>query len=78
MNIEKVLGLYKLEDSKLMEMTQKKAYKIILRHQKRQSSNNLTNKKMEDTRVELFQKTGTCITINKIWANNKKNIILPR
>jgi len=59
-------------------MTQKKAHKMILRHCKRQPGNIPTYKRMEDIRIELFQKTETCITINKIWTNNEKDIIPPK
>ena len=34
LNIKKVPGPFKLKSSKLTEMTQKKAYKIVLRHRK--------------------------------------------
>ena len=34
LNIKKVPGPFKLKGSKLTEMTQKKAYKIVLRHRK--------------------------------------------
>jgi len=44
-----------------MEITQKKAYKMILRHHKRQSRNNPTYKRMKDTRIELFKKTEVCM-----------------
>ena len=56
-------------------MTQKKAYKMILRHQNRQPGNNPTKRRMEKTKNELLQKTGACITVNDIWTNNGKGII---
>jgi len=62
----------------LIEITQKKAYKIILRHRNRQPSNNPTKSRIEKTKTELLQKTGTCITVDDIWTNNGKGIIPPK
>jgi len=60
---KEVPGPFKLEGSKLIEITQKKAYKMILRHQNRQPSNNPTKSRIEKTKIELLQKTEACITV---------------
>jgi len=74
---EEVPGPFKLEDSELTEITQKKAYKMILRHRNRQPGNDPTKRKMEKTK-NVLQKTGVCITVNDIWTNNEKGIIPPK
>jgi len=72
---EEIPGPFKLEGGELMEMTQKKAYKMILRHRKRLPGNNPTDRRMESTRKELLQKTGTCMTTCEIWINNEKGVM---
>jgi len=59
-------------------MTQKKAYKMILRHQNRQPGNNPTERRMEKTRKELLQKTRAYMTITDIWINNEKGVVSPK
>ena len=66
LNKEEILEPFKLEDSKLTELTQKKAYKIILRQRNRQPSNDPTKSRLEKTKKELLQKTGICITTSNI------------
>jgi len=64
LNKKEVPEPFKLEGSELTEMTQKKAYKMILRHHNRQPGNDQTKKRIEETKKELLQKTGVCMTIN--------------
>ena len=78
LNKEKVPEPFKLEGSKLMEMTQKKAYKMILRYCNRQSGNDPTKRRIEETKKELLQKTGVYMTINDIQINNEKTVTLPK
>ena len=78
LNKEEILEPFKLEDSELAELTQKKAYKIILRQHNRQPRNDPTKRRIEKTKEELLRKTGTCITRNDIWINNGKRIIPPK
>jgi len=78
LNKEKIPEPFKLEGSELAELTQKKAYKMILRQHNRQSGNNPTKRRIKKTKEELLRKTGTCITRNDIWVNNGKRIIPPK
>jgi len=78
LNTEEVPGPYKLEGGELTEMSQKKAYEMILRSRKRQPGNRQTTERMEGTRVELTQKTENPITIAEIWTNNKSTVISPK
>jgi len=78
LNKEEIPEPFKLEDSKLTELTQKKAYKMILRQHNRQPGNDQTKSRLEKTKKELLQKTGICITTSDIWMNNGKGIISPK
>jgi len=78
LNKEEIPEPFKLEGSELAELTQKKAYKMILRQRKRQPGNDATKRRIEKTKEELLRKTGTCITRNDIWINNGKRIIPPK
>jgi len=78
LNKEEIPEPFKLEGSKLTELTQKKAYKMILRQHNRQPGNDLIKNRLEKTKKELLQKTGTCVTTNDIWMNNGKGIIPPK
>ena len=53
LNMEEVPGLYKVEEGELTEMSQKKAYEVILRSRKRQPRNRRTAERIEETRKEL-------------------------
>jgi len=63
LNKEEIPEPFKLEGSKLTELTQKKAYKMILRQLNRQPSNNPTKSRLEKTKKELLQKTRICMTV---------------
>ena len=78
LNKEEIPEPFKLEDSELAELTQKKAYKMILRQHNRQPRNDPTKRRIEKTKEELLRRTGTCITRNDIWINNGKRIIPPK
>jgi len=78
LNKEEIPEPFKLEGSKLTELTQKKAYKMILRQHNRQPGNDPTKSRLEKTKKELLQKTGICMTTNDIWMNNRKGIIPPK
>ena len=78
LNKEEIPEPFKLEGSKLTELTQKKAYKMILRYHSRQPGNDQTKSKIEKTKKELLQKTGICMTTSNIWINNRKEIIPPK
>jgi len=78
LNKEEIPEPFKLEGSELTELTQKKAYKMILRYHSRQPSNDQTKSRIEKTKKELLQKTGTCMTTSNIWINNGKEIIPPK
>jgi len=66
LNKEEIPEPFKLEGSKLTELTQKKAYKMILRYRSRQPGNDQTKSKIEKTKKELLQKTGICMTTSNI------------
>jgi len=51
---------------------------MILRYQNKQPGDNPTKSRIEKTKIELLQKTGTCGTMNNIWTNNGKGIIPPK
>ena len=78
LNKEEIPEPFKLEGSELTELTQKKAYKMILRYHSRQPGNDQTKSRIEKTKKELLQKTGTCMTTSDIWINNGKEIIPPK
>jgi len=63
---EEVPRHYKLKDDELVKMTQKKAYKMILKHRKRQPDNNPTTK-----RIEKIKKT---VLKNRNLYDNKQNM----
>jgi len=66
LNKEEIPEPFKLEGSELTELTQKKAYKMILRYCSRQPGNDQTKSRIEKTKKELLQKTGTCMTTSNI------------
>jgi len=47
-------------------MFQKKAYEMILKARKRQPGNKQTAERMEETRIELTQKTKNSIMVTEI------------